>query len=531
VVLTKVDLVDADLLAMVEAEAGELTADSFLAEAPMIKVSSVTGAGMPELIAAIETLAQAIKPRERGTYFRMYVDRVFSVAGAGTVATGTALSGVVSAGDELEVLPAGGLARVRQLEMHGEMAPRARAGQRTAINLRMVDKAEVKRGDLLATPQMVKPTYMVDVRLEVLSDHPRPLQHWTRVRFYVGAHECFGRVVLLDAESAEPGTSVFAQIRLESLAPAVTGDPFIIRDFSASWTIGGGRVLDAHPSKHKRKRHLVVSDLERRESGYLEEIVELETKKAGSFVRRNDVATDLDAPVDQVGQAANALAAKGKVLILPPKKSPWLIHHEAWQRLTGRVLDLLKQHHQALPQIERGLAEQELRERAGKAVGAELMEEPFRQALERLTEDRVLKVVESTFALSAHTASLGVGDEAALAKLRARYGDQPLAPPATEEVYADSGLPKAVVRDFLERLIAEGVLLRVSREFLFETAAVEKIKTQVLDYLKKHGQMTVSEFRDLIGTTRKYAIPLLTYLDNEGITSREGDYRVRGVKT
>jgi selenocysteine-specific elongation factor len=528
VVITKIDLVDADLLAMVEAEVAELIAGSFLADAPMIKVSNPTGAGRSELVAAIESLATDLKPRERGTYFRMYVDRVFAVAGAGTVTTGTALSGAVSPGDELEVLPAGGRARVRQLEMHGETVPRARAGQRTAINLRLVDKAALVKGDLLATPGMITPTYMVDVRLEVVPDYPRPLAHWTRVRFYVGARETFGRVVLLDAEQAEPGSSVFAQLRLESLAPLVTGDPFIIRDFSASWTIGGGRVLDAHPTKHKRKRHLIVGDLERRESGYLEEIVELEVKKAGYFVRRGQIASDLDVPVDQIGQAATALAAKNQVLILPPKKSPWLIHHQSWQRLRGRIMEMLTRHHEALPQLERGLAEQELRERIGAAVGAELGEEPFRLALERLVEDRALKLVEGTFALSAHSASLGVADEAALAKIRARYAQGPLMPPTTEEVYEQSGLPKAVVRDFLERLLGEGVLVRLSREFLCERAAVEAARAKVAAFLAEHGRMTVSEFRDLVNTTRKYAIPLLTYFDNEGYTVRDGDYRTPG---
>jgi selenocysteine-specific elongation factor len=502
VVLTKIDLVDAELLALVETEVEELVKDSFLAAAPVVKVSSQTGAGLPELIAAIESLARQLKPRERGGFFRLFVDRVFSVPGSGTVVTGTTLSGALAPGDEVEILPAGGRARVRQLEMHGETVARARAGQRTAVNLRLADRAEVKKGDLLATPGYVKPTYMVDAKLHTLTTYPKPLLHWTRVRFYVGTSETFGRVVLLDTEQIEPGQSAFVQIRLESRAPLVTGDPFIIRDFSASWTIGGGRLLDAHPTKHKRKRHLVVSDLARREAGYLEEIVELELKKAGYFVRRQELAADLDAPLDQVGAAAGALAAKGLAVVLPPKKSPWLIHQESWERLRSRVVELLTRHHKALPQLERGLAEEELRERVAQTAGALLAEEPFHEALQRLVEDRALKVVEGTYALSEHVASLNQDDEAALARIRSRYADSPLSPPTTEEVYAAAGLPKAVVRDFLDRLLNEGVLVRVSREFFFERTALERVQEQTQRFLEERGRMTVAEFRDLVGAAR-----------------------------
>lgn len=528
VVLTKIDLVDPELRELALAEVADLVKGTFLEEAPVMAVSSLTGEGMPGLIEAIDSMAGSLKPRDRGEYFRMFVDRAFTVAGAGTVVTGTTLSGSVSPGDELEVLPAGGRARVRKIEVHGQDAERTRAGQRTAVNLRLVERARVSRGDMLATPGIVRPTYMIDARLEILADYPRPVAHWTRVRFYLGTTEAFGRVVLLDIDQIEPGGWAYVQIRLESPTPAVSGDPFIIRDFSSSWTIGGGRVLDAHPVKHKRKRALVVSDLERREKGYLQEVVEMEARKAGYFIARNDIANNVDAPLDRVGAAASELALQGGVVILPPKKSPWIIHREAWERLLSKVMAALKEHHRTLPQLETGLSEQELRERASRSAGAELLEEPFRHALERLVEDRALKAVEGTFALSEHSASLGETDQAALAKIRAGFADNPLAPPATDEVYESSGLPRAVVRDFLEKLIDQGVLLRVSREFLFDREAVTAAKDRMLEFIAKEGGITVSQFRELVGTSRKFAIPLLTYFDNQGITVRDGDLRRAG---
>jgi len=530
VVITKVDLVDDELLELCEAEVVELIEGTFLEGAAPVKVSNLTGQGMPELAAAIDELAGSIKAKGRGSYFRMFVDRAFTIAGTGTVVTGVGLAGTVSPGDELEVLPAGGIARTRKIEVHGDPVERARAGQRTAINLRLVGKAEVKKGDMLATPGIIKPTYMVDARIEVLADYKKPLEHWTRVRFYIGSAETFGRVVVLDAERIEPGDSAFAQLRMESPIPAVVNDPFIIRDFSASWTIGGGRILDAHPTKHKRKKLLAAVDLETRESGYLEEIVELEVKKAGYFAKRSDVAADLDAPADRVGQAAAALAGQGRVVVLPPRKSPWLAHGQAWKKLAGKVREILAKHHQDLPQLETGLSMQELLLHTGRAIGQELLEEPFRHAIERLAEDRVLKLVEATYALSEHAASLGASDQEALARVRAAYSDDPLKPPLTEDAYKMAGLPRAVVRDFIDRLIEDGTLVRVSREFLFDRAALESARDSALDFIATNGKMTVAEFRDLVGVTRKFAIPLLNYFDNEGYTIRDGDYRVKGPR-
>jgi len=530
IVLTKIDLVDEELREMAEAEARDLVANTFLEDAPLIPISSITGQGIPELEKAIDDLASSLKPRDRGTYFRMWVDRAFSVAGAGRVVTGTALSGSAAPGDELEILPEGGRARIRKCEVHGESVERTRAGQRSAINLRLVDKAAIKRGDMLATPDKTKPTYIIDAKLEVLADYHKPLKHWTRVRFHIGTRESFGRVVLLDSEEAMPGSSVCIQLRLESPTPAVAGAPCIIPDFSASRTIGGGKVLDAHPVKHRRKRRLVVGDLERRESGYLEEVIELEVKKAGYFVSRSEIANSLDAPLDRVGAALSALSGQGKVIILPPKKSPWIIHHQAWERFTSRLITILRAHHTSLPQLATGLHEQELRHRMSRVSGTDLPSEPFRHALEKLAGDQALKPVESTFALSEHTASLGETDQAALAGIRALYAENSMMPPATEEVYEQSNLPKAVVREFLEKLISEGELLRVSREFLFQQQAVETAREQVLQYISDKGAITVSDFRDLVGTSRKYAIPLLSYFDSQGFTIRDGDLRRPGPR-
>ncbi|OGP61610.1 MAG: selenocysteine-specific translation elongation factor [Deltaproteobacteria bacterium RBG_13_61_14] len=525
IVLTKKDLADAETLELVQAEVDELTQGTFLEKAPRIAVSAQTGEGLPELIAAIDRMAGECSARKAEGPFRLFLDRVFTVAGAGTVVTGTVLSGKVAAGDELELLPAGAPVTVRQIEVHGSPAKAAEAGQRTALNLRSKDKTEPERGELLATPGTVRPTYMVDARLEVLADLPGPIAHWTRVRFYLGTSEAFGRLVLLDCDEIHPGHSAYVQLRLESPVPAVNNDRFIARRFSADRTIGGGAILDAHPVKHKRHRELMIGDLKVREQGYLAEVVELEAKKAGYFLEQARLSADLGVTPGQAALAADELLAQGKLLGFPLKHETHLIHAEAFERFSRRLAEILAEHHQALPQLARGLSAQELRQRLSARLQIPLPAELFEAAKEKLVAQGRLKLVEATIALAEHRVELSGADEQALARIRRAYDEHPLDPPATEEVIAGSGLPKEVAQDYLGRLAAAGALVRVSREFFFPAAGLAKARADLVKYLEEHGSITVSAFRELIGTSRKFALPLLAHFDEQGLTVRDGDLR------
>ena len=525
IVLTKRDLVDDEMFALVEAEVDELTQGTFLEKAPRVAVSAATGRGLPDLIAAIDRLAREVPARRAEGEFRLFIDRVFTVAGAGTVVTGTALSGRVAAGDELELLPSGVLVTVRQIEVHGSSAKLAEAGQRAALNLKFKDRAEAERGELIATPGKVRPSYMVDANLEVVADLPGPVAHWTRVRFYLGTAEAFGRLVLLDRDEIFPGHTAYVQLRLESPVPALNGDRFIVRRFSADRTIGGGVILDAHPVKHKRHRELMVADLKVREQGYLSEVVELEVKKAGYFLELGRLMADLGVAPGQVSGAVEELWGKGRVLRFAVKQESFLIHAEAWERFSRRLAELLAEHHRALPQLLRGLSAQELRQRLSSRLGIALSPELFAAAAEKLVAEGRLKWVEATLALAEHEVKLSGTDEQALSWIRRAYAEHPLDPPATEEVIAGAKLPKEVAQDYLGRLQEQGALVRVSREFYFEAAALAKAQADLINYLEKNGGITVSAFRELIGTSRKYALPLLMYFDERGITAREGDLR------
>jgi len=527
IVLTKKDLADAETLELVQAEVDELVQDTFLEKAPRIAVSAATGEGLSELIAAIDRMAQESSARKAEGPFRLFIDRVFTVAGAGTVVTGTVLSGKVAAGDELELLPAGAPVTVRQIEVHGSPAKAAEAGQRAALNLKgnRLKTCSPVRGELLATPGTVRPTYMVDARLEVLADLPGPVAHWTRVRFYLGTSEAFGRLVLLDRDEIPPGHSAYVQFRLESPVPAVNGDRFIVRRFSADRTIGGGAILDAHPVKHKRHRELMIGDLKVREQGYLAEVVELEAKKAGYFLEQARLSADLGVTPGQAASAADELLRQGKLLCFPLKHETDLIHAEAFERFSRRLSEILAEHHQALPQLARGLSAQELRQRLSSRLQIPLSVELFEAAKEKLVAEGRLKWVEATIALAEHQAELSDTDAQALAKIRRAYDEHPLDPPATDEVIAGSGLPKEVAQDYLSRLAAAGALVRVSREFYFPAPALAKARADLVNYLEQHGSITVSAFRELVGTSRKFALPLLAHFDERGITVREGDVR------
>ncbi|RLC28530.1 MAG: selenocysteine-specific translation elongation factor, partial [Deltaproteobacteria bacterium] len=276
VILTKIDMVDADWMELVREDVREYLSGTFLADAPVVEVSSVTGRGLPELTRTLETLAAEVPEKDIGHIFRIPVDRVFTMKGFGTVITGTSISGRIQTGDEITIYPQGLNAKIRGLQVHNREVDRVRAGLRTAVNLQGVEKAVIRRGDVLATKEALRVTYMVDVRLDLLDSAPRKLKNRARVRFHSGTSEIMARVVLLDREELMPGESCFAQVRLDEPTAVLKDDRFVIRSYSPVRTIGGGAVLNALPGrKKKRYSDAVMSQMNVLHTGGLSELIEL----------------------------------------------------------------------------------------------------------------------------------------------------------------------------------------------------------------------------------------------------------------
>ncbi|HZS06817.1 MAG TPA: selenocysteine-specific translation elongation factor [Blastocatellia bacterium] len=530
VVITKADLADAELLELVEAEVADFVAGSFLEGAPVLRVSSRTGAGIEELKKTLATLAKKAAERDANAVARLPIDRVFTIRGFGTVVTGTLIAGRIRAGDELELLPSDHRrARARGLQVHGHATQEARAGERTAVNLQGIDIAEASRGQALAPAGRLHATQMLDVKLHLLRNAPRPLRTRSRVRLHLGTAEILARVVLLGQPEIAPGGAGFAQLRLESPVLALPGDHYIIRSYSPAVTIGGGTVVDALPLKHRlRESAQVVAQLEKLAAADGEKN---ETERIALFIgmagergmNQAEIAARSGANDETISQAAAALAKSRRVAVA--SNNPLLlIAGGPFAELAKRVRERLKEFHKKSP-LEAGLGREELRER----IFARLPAEIFKAVIAHLAALGEVVADKDLLRLSSHKVELSAEEKALKDHLAEVYAQAALQPVPLEDAIAQAGpkfgvdLPRA--QRFAQMLINSGELVRVA-DLLFHRGALEGLRATLQNFKAEHGpKMDVASFKDLTGVSRKYAIPLLEYLDRQRVTRRVGDAR------
>jgi selenocysteine-specific elongation factor len=532
IVITKKDLVDEDLLQLVRAEAQELVAGSFLEDAPVITVSSRTGAGIDELKTALRVAGQQAPSRSSDFVTRLPIDRAFTMRGFGAVVTGTLIAGEISEGEELELLPAPSLTvgflpgrrvRVRGVQVHGAPVGRAFAGQRTAINLGGVEAAEIERGMTLTLPGRLRPTQIVDAQVQMLADAPRALRSRQRVRVHLGAAEVLARVrVLEEGGEIKPGKNGFAQLRFESPVVGVLGDRFILRSYSPSRTIGGGTILDAFALKHRsrevtavraRLAALLGGDRATQLSSFVED---------ANGLRRADIAARTGWR-DEVIEAAAQDALPGHAIV---DAEGVLISRVKVDELKRAVLEAVAAHHKREP-LSRGFGKEILRERHFAHAPAEI----FRAVLNQLESAGALVSEKDIVRARAHTRELSDADEQLRAALEKAYRDAALAPPSMNEAFASAGLSAAAQphgRKILQLLIDSGVLVRVAGEMFFHRSALDDLIKKLRAHAARSSDRSIDvpAFKELAGISRKYAIPLLEYLDRQRVTRREGDRRV-----
>ncbi|HEY0080069.1 MAG TPA: selenocysteine-specific translation elongation factor [Pyrinomonadaceae bacterium] len=526
VVITKTDAVDEELLELVRAETEELVAGSFLEGAPVVGVSSRTGAGLEELKERLREVGEAAPARSSKTIARLPIDRSFTMRGFGTVVTGTLVAGEIREGDEMELLPQGTRARVRGLQVHGASVASARAGQRTAVNLGGVDTTAIERGMVLAALGRLLPTQIIDAEVETLSSAPRPLRSRQRVRLHVGTTEVLARVQVLE-ETGEiaPGAKGMAQFRLESAVVALPDERFITRSYSPQHTIAGGRVLDAHAAKHRgrdraearaRLEQLAAADDAERLAIFVESAAERGLRRADASARtgwRDDV---LDAALLEVKQSGAVVDAEGV-----------LVGRESFERLLKQAHEEVEAHHRREP-LSRGLARETLRERAFARSAPEL----FRAVLQHGERAGTLLSERDVVRLAAHNLSLSEADAHLRDRLERVYVEAALEAPTFDEAWLRAGGTPARRehgRKLLQLLIDAGTLARVRDDLFFHRAAIERLTQALRDYGDRHEPerlIDVAAFKDLSGVSRKYAIPLLEYFDREHITRRAGDRRI-----
>jgi selenocysteine-specific elongation factor len=550
IALTKSDLVDEELLELARAEVEDFVQGSFLEGAPIIPVSSRTGAGVEELKSALVKLSEDVSPKATSAVPRLPIDRSFSIRGFGTVVTGTLIAGELKAGDEVEVLPGGVRTRVRNLQVHARDTDRALAGQRTAVNLQGVNIEQTQRGSMLAPAGRLLSTSMIDARLDLLANSPRPIVHRARVRLHHGTAEVMARVVILaggqepdsdgwlldsiEADSLlptspaliqesvriEPGQSRLVQLRLEEPISALPGDRFIIRSYSPQITIGGGIVIDALPEKHRLRDASAPARLEQLERADLPERIALFVEMSGArAMSASHIASRTGATDEQINRAARQLIESGRVLEV--SDSPLiLLSSEAFKMLASQVFDLLSAHHSREP-LSLGLGREEVRER----VLGDNRPEIFRAVISRLSEGGKVVAERDMLRLASHRPALTDADSAAKRNLESLFKTSGLEALTLEDASARAGMPVTLARKLYNLLQAEQRVVRVG-DMVFHVDAIQDLKERVRAQKAVNPKIDVSVFKEITGgLTRKYAIPLLEFLDRERITRRVGNER------
>jgi len=526
VVITKTDLVDDEMLALVEDEARELVNGSFLENAPLVTVSSRTGAGLDDLKSQLTEMGRRVPPRSQDFTMRLPIDRAFSMKGFGTVVTGTLISGKITEGEELELMPSRTNVRVRGLQVHNKSVREAHAGQRTAVNLAGVDTAQIERGMVLAPVGRLGPTQIVDVWIDVLPGASRAVRSRSRVRFHAGAAEVLGRVRVLEgSQQITQGSSGLAQLRLEAPVVAVHGDRFILRSYSPAETIAGGVIVDPFATKHRGREmahtlELLRSLMHEERPAKFEAFVQTAGDRG---LRLNDLGAATGWTNEVLARVASEVQKTGSVIEI----GGLFIARSSVDRLSEAVVAELERYHKREP-LARGMLRETLREKLFTHSAPEL----FNGLIARLEAQSKVVSEKDIVRLSKHSVGLSE-QEAELSKLIEQiYLAAGVEAPTIDEAMtkANVAAPKRTqARKILQLLIDDRTLVRIQGEMFMHSKVVQELKTKLQTYAAQHEPdrlIDVPAFKDLAGVSRKYAIPLLEFFDREQVTRRAGDKRL-----
>ncbi|TMQ21015.1 MAG: selenocysteine-specific translation elongation factor [Candidatus Rokuibacteriota bacterium] len=518
VVLTKTDLVEPDWLELVRDDIATLVRGTFLEGGPIVPVSARTGQGLDTLRVTLRDLAAKVPARGTDQLPRLPIDRVFTIKGFGTVVTGTLMAGRLRVDDRVEVFPAALQAKVRGLQTHGHPVTEASAGQRTAVNLQGVERAAVERGHVLGLAGTLVPSVLVDGTLELLADAPRPLKTRDRVRLHTGTSEIMARVLLLETSELAPGRAALARFRLEAPLVALPGDRFVIRSYSPMVTIGGGTLLDIAPPRFKRKGPALVAHLGVLRGGSPEAVVEEHIRHAGGGgVRVAALSGRVPFGPERLRALLDTLQTAGRVASID---RDWFVHPESLTRLRGLVLAALEQFHRAFP-LRPGMSREELRGRGGAAD-----ERVFGHLLDTLAAEGLLRADRDKVRLAAHEVRLSPEQQKTVDRVEHEFAAAAAAPPSPEEALARAGITGDEEHELFQVLVEARRLIRVKESLYFHAQALDSIQEKVVAMLRERKEIGPGDIKDLLGISRKYAIPLLEFFDARRVTTRVGERRV-----
>ncbi len=509
IVITKADLVESDWLELMKDEVKNFVKGTFLENAPVVSVSSKTMLNIDVLKEEIWKVALKVEPKPTKGLFRLPIDRVFTLKGFGTVITGTALSGSISVDDVVEILPSNLKSKVRGLHSHGKPIQTAYAGQRVAVNLQGVEKEELKRGDAVVAPGRFIPTKIIDAKTELLQDSPE-LKNKSLVHFHLATSETIARVILYGRNELKAGETGFCQFRLQDPVVSTSGDRYIIRRFSPVETIGGGEIYDPLPPKRKQKDiHEILMTFEK---GSLSDKISLKVLQSGLYgISVMALEGWIKAEIPAIREAIETMKKNGLLLVIEDV----LIHRTFFDHFRERVLKSLKDFHTKNP-LKPGMPKEELR--STFKIDPRLFSGLIASLKDIVMEKEIIR-------LKTFSTVLSQAEETQKSKIIDLLQKNEFQPPSKEELSQSLKLDQKHLSDILKLMVKEGSLVRISDSMYLTFSAYNKMIAALRNFFGKKPEMTVAEFRDILTTTRKYALPILEYLDSNKITLRVGDIR------
>jgi selenocysteine-specific elongation factor len=517
IALTKTDVVDGEWLDLVEEDVSKLVSVSSLGQSPIVRVSSKTGEGLDELVTSLQNILQEVPRRKDRGAPRLPIDRIFTIAGFGTVVTGTLLDGTFAIGDSVEIHPGRSKGRIRGLQTHKEKLDHAIQGSRVAVNISGIEVDDVERGEVVIKPGSYISTSMIDVHFRLLADTDHVMRHDQEVKLYAGAAQRIAKVRLLGRDVLNPGEEGWLQLLLSAPVVMIRGDRFILRRPSPSSTLGGGVVADAHPKRrHRLKDHAVIEQLEAFLRGTPATVLQRTLEGMGP-VPLPDALKEAGISDDEAEEAIRELIQNGELIALNENElsvesSSLVMDKNSWLTIVERIRKILAEYHHGNP-LQIGMPIEELRSK----MGMETKLATF--LLEQAVKDGTIVIVPGFVSLKDHRVQLEENEKIVVDQLLLKFDSNPYAPPSLKETKQEIG-------DELVRFLLEsGALVQVSEDVIFKADTYDEMVDKVKEDLKENGTLTVADVRDEFQTSRKYALALMEHLDAVGVTVREGDLR------
>lgn len=520
IALTKIDLVDDDLMELAMDDINDFVEGTFLEEAEVVPLSSVTGEGLDDFLKTLEKICKQVPERSFSSIFRLPVDRVFSMKGFGTVITGTLISGNVNVSDNIAVYPSMIESKVRGIQVHGESVDLVEAGTRTAINFQGLDMEKVNRGDILSSPDTLILSYMLDTDFKYINSNPKPIKARTKIRFHAGTCEILGTLVLLDREELQPGEKACVQIRLDSPVCCLKNDKYVVRSYSPIRTIGGGRILNPVAQKHKLFDKNIIEGLNNLLLDDLEQDISFFVKQASfSGISFKDLRIMTNARDKKLQSAIQKMLAK-KEIVQTNKERQIYAHGSVFEKFTNALMEKLKDYHKANP-LKDGMPTEELKSKFEYYNKTKL----FNIVLNNLLKDKKIIQNQNIIKLSDHEVALEVDQHEVKDKILDIYKKAGLTPPFFRTICQDLKLDKKIAMSVLHMLINDKDVVKTKDDLYFDIGCIEKLEKELLDFLEKSGEITTPEFKEMTGISRKFVIPLIEYFDSINFTIRVGDTR------